>query len=112
MGAGLFAVFFTFLSGFFNRWQSLHSTFIARHLGLQPLSGRVCIAAACVFVLGAAAVNYDIRERQYAAWKSYPAITHLGDMPLFSTADGLFDLVYDDYLQVRIFRLSNRASVN
>jgi len=27
-------------------------------------------------------------------------------------ADGLFDLVYDDYLQVRIFRLSNRASVN
>ncbi|MDA7561743.1 hypothetical protein N8860_08350 [Alphaproteobacteria bacterium] len=27
-------------------------------------------------------------------------------------ADALFDLVYDDYPQVRIFRLSNRASVN
>jgi len=28
------------------------------------------------------------------------------------TADGLSELVYDDYPQVRIFRLSNRASVN
>ena len=27
-------------------------------------------------------------------------------------ADGLFDLAYDDYSQVRIFRLSNWALVN
>ncbi|MDA9022849.1 dolichyl-diphosphooligosaccharide--protein glycosyltransferase subunit STT3 [Alphaproteobacteria bacterium] len=80
------------MSGFFNRWQTFHAAFIARHLWLQPLSGRVYIAAACVFVLGAAAINYDIRDRQYAAWKAHPDITHLGDMPLFSIADAPYFL--------------------
>jgi hypothetical protein len=38
---------------------------------------------------------------------SYLKLFHHGE-----TADGLYELVYDDYPQVRIFRLSNRASVN
>jgi hypothetical protein len=38
---------------------------------------------------------------------SYLKLFHHGE-----TADALFDLFYDDYPQVRIFRLSNRASVN
>ena len=38
---------------------------------------------------------------------SYLKLFHHG-----KTADGFFELVYDDYPRVRIFRLSNRASVN
>ena len=69
-----------------------HSAFIERHLSLRPLSGRIYIAAACLFVLFAAAVNYDVRNRQYAAWKAHPQITHLDEMPLFSTADAPYFL--------------------
>ena len=38
---------------------------------------------------------------------SYLKLFHHGE-----TADGLLELVYDDYPQVQIFQLSNRASVN
>ena len=38
---------------------------------------------------------------------SYLKLFHHGE-----TAVGLFDLIYDDYPQVRIFQLSTRASVN
>ena len=79
--------FFDVSVGFFQPVADFYATFIVRHLWLQPLLGRVYIAAACVFVLDAAAVNYDIRGRQYAAWKAHPDITHFGDTPVFSTAD-------------------------
>lgn len=69
-----------------------HSAFIERHLSLRPLSGRIYIAAACLFVLFAAAVNYDVRNRQYDVWKAHPQITHLDEMPLFSTADAPYFL--------------------
>ena len=38
---------------------------------------------------------------------SYLKLFHHGE-----TTDGLFELVYDDYPQVRIFRLSDRVLVN
>ena len=43
-------------------------------------------------MLDAAVINYDIRDRQYATWKVHPAITYLGNMPLFSTADAPYFL--------------------
>jgi hypothetical protein len=70
-----------------GRWQAAHDAFIARRTWLQPLSGRVYICAACLLVIFAAALNYDVRQRQFAVWKANPHITHLDDMPLFSTAD-------------------------
>ena len=57
--------------------------------------------------------SWDIDHGQWQdsqfrfADSSYLKLFHHGE-----TADGLFELVYDDYPQVRIFRLSNRASVN
>ena len=57
--------------------------------------------------------SWDIDHRQWQdsqfrfADSSYLKLFHHGE-----TADGLSELVYDDYPQARIFRLSNRTSVN
>ena len=57
--------------------------------------------------------SWDIDHGQWQdsqfgfAGSSYLKLFHHGE-----AADGLFDLVYDDYPQVWIFRLSNWASVN
>ena len=93
MGAGLLPGSIISRFGLFGlgqivgRWQAAHDAFIARRTWLQPLSGRVYICAACLLVIFAAALNYDVRQRQFAVWKANPHITHLDDMPLFSTAD-------------------------
>ncbi len=58
----------------------------------MPLSGRFYLLIAAAMLMLAAAVNYDIRARQFDAWQAHPAITHLDGMPMFSNADAPYFL--------------------
>ena len=114
MGVGLLAGFIIPRFGLFGlrqivgRWQAAHDAFIARRTLLQPLSGRVYICAACLLVIFAAALNYDVRQRQFAVWKANPHITHLDDMPLFSAADASYFMRIAANLKRMIARVRSR----
>jgi undecaprenyl-diphosphooligosaccharide--protein glycosyltransferase len=54
---------------------------------------------ACVAIMVAALANYSIRDQQYRVWQSFPEITQMDDMPLFSTADAPYFLYHAETLR-------------
>ena len=54
---------------------------------------------ACVAVMVAALANYTVRDQQYRVWQSFPEITQMDDMPLFSTADAPYFLYHAETLR-------------
>jgi undecaprenyl-diphosphooligosaccharide--protein glycosyltransferase len=64
-----------------------HRAVIASHAWMTPQRGQFYAGLALVVLVVAAALNFAVRDQQCRIWQAHPAITHLGDMPLFSTAD-------------------------
>ena len=60
-----------------------HRAVIASHAWMTPLVGQSYAGLALVVLVVAAALNFAVRDQQYPIWQAHPAITHLGDMPLF-----------------------------
>ena len=54
---------------------------------------------ACVAIMVAALANYSIRDQQYRVWQSFPEITQMDDMPLFSKADAPYFLYHAETLR-------------
>ena len=70
-----------------GRLAGWHGAVIASHAWMTAHRGRFYAGLALLVLVVAAALNFAVRDQQYRIWQAHPAITHLGDMPLFSTAD-------------------------
>ena len=67
---------------------------------MTPQRGQFCAGLVLVVLIVAAVLNFAVRDQQYRMWQAHPAITHLGDMPLFSIADAPHFLAAGCYLRI------------